>query len=201
MQTFEIKNPWDGKVLFSAGGETLRNVVQQAVLSGADLSGAYLRGADLRGADLRGADLSGAYLRGADLSGADLSRADLSGADLSRADLSGANLSGAGLSGADLSGADLSGADGKNLSLVGSRPVFMLGPIGSRCDYLTAYLTDAGVHVRAGCFFDTLEAFRAAVVAEHADNNHGREYMAAIAMIEAHAAIWSSAAVAVKEVA
>jgi hypothetical protein len=87
------------------------------------------------------------------------------------------------------------------LTLVGSRPVFVLGPIGSRCDYLTAYLTDAGVHVRAGCFFDTLEAFRAAVVAEHADNNHGREYMAAIAMIEAHAAIWSSAAVAVKEVA
>ena len=156
MQTFEIKNRWDGKVLFSAGGETLRDVVQQAVQGGADLRGANLRSADLSGADLRSADLSGA---------------------------------------------DLSGADGKNLSLVGSRPVFMLGPIGSLCDYLTAYLTDAGVHVRAGCFFDTIEAFRAAVVAEHADNNHGREYMAAIAMIEAHAAIWSSAAVAVKEVA
>ena len=136
MQTFEIKNRWNGKVLFLAGGESLRDVVQQAVM---------------RGADLRSADLSGAY--------------------------------------------------GKQLTLVGSRPVFVLGPIGSRCDYLTAYLTDAGVHVRAGCFFDTLEAFRAAVVAEHADNNHGREYMAAIAMIEAHAAIWSSAAVAVKEVA
>ena len=146
MQTFEIKNRWNGTVLFSAGGETLRDVVQQAVQGGADLRGANLRSADL-------------------------------------------------------SGADLSGADGKNLSLVGSRPVFMLGPIGSLCDYLTAYLTDAGVHVRAGCFFDTIEAFRAAVVAEHADNNHGREYMAAIAMIEAHAAIWSSAAVAVKEVA
>ena len=156
MQTFEINNRWNGKVLFSAGGETLRDVVQQAVQGGADLRGANLRSADLSGADLRSADLSGA---------------------------------------------NLSGADGKNLSLVGSRPVFMLGPIGSLCDYLTAYLTDAGVHVRAGCFFDTIEAFRAAVVAEHADNNHGREYMAAIAMIEAHAAIWSSAAVAVKEVA
>ena len=141
MPTFEIKNRWDGKVLFSAGGETLSDVVQQAVQERANL----------RGADLYGANLCGAY--------------------------------------------------GKQLTLVGSRPVFMLGPIGSRCDYLTAYLTDAGVHVLAGCFFDTLEAFRAAVVAEHADNNHGREYMAAIAMIEAHAAIWSSAAVAVKEVA
>ena len=181
MQTFEIKNRWNGKVLFSAGGETLRDVVQQAVQGGADLSCADLRSADLRSADLRSANLRSADLRSADLSGA--------------------NLSGADLSGADLSGANLSGADGKNLSLVGSRPVFMLGPIGSRCDYLTAYLTDAGVRVRAGCFFDTIEAFRAAVVAEHADNNHGREYMAAIAMIEAHAAIWSSAAVAVKEVA
>ena len=97
MQTFEIKNRWNGKVLFSAGGESLRDVVQQAAQERANLRSANLRS--------------------------------------------------------------------------------------------------------AGCFFDTIEAFRAAVVAEHADNNHGREYMAAIAMIEAHAAIWSSAAVAVKEVA
>ena len=166
MQTFEIKNRWDGKVLFSAGGETLSDVVQQAVQERAYLGSADLYGADLHGANLRGANLYGADLRSA-----------------------------------DLYGANLSGAYDKQLTLVGSRPVFMLGPIGSRCDYLTAYLTDAGVHVRAGCFFDTIEAFRAAVVAEHADNNHGREYMAAIAMIEAHAAIWSSAAVAVKEVA
>ena len=176
MQTFEIKNRWDGKVLFSAGGETLSDVVQQAVQERADLRSANLYGANLYGADLYGADLHGANLRGANLYGADLRSADLHGANLS-------------------------GAYDKQLTLVGSRPVFMLGPIGSRCDYLTAYLTDAGVHVRAGCFFDTIEAFRAAVVAEHADNNHGREYMAAIAMIEAHAAIWSSAAVAVKEVA
>ena len=70
MQTFEIKNRWNGKVLFSAGGESLRDVVQQAVQGGANLrsanlSGAHLRGADLRSADLRSADLSGAYLRGA----------------------------------------------------------------------------------------------------------------------------------------
>jgi len=191
MQTFEIKNRWDGKVLFSAGGETLRDVVKQAVQERADL----------RGADLYGANLSGANLRGANLYGANLGGADLGGANLDGADLDGANLYGANLDGANLGGANLSGADGKNLALVGSRPVFMLGPIGSRCDYLTAYLTDAGVHVRAGCFFDTLEAFRAAVVAEHADNNHGREYMAAIAMIEAHAGIWAPAIAAVAEAA
>ncbi len=185
MQTFEIKNRWDGKVLFSAGGKTLRDVVQQAVqsganLSGADLRGAYLGSANLRGAYLGSADLSGAYLRSADLSDANLRGADLRGADLR---------------GAYLGGANLSDADGKNLTLVGSRPVFMLGPIGSRCDYLTAYLTDVGVHVRAGCFFDTIEAFHAAVIAEHKDNEHGREYMAAIAMIDAHASIWTPSAI------
>ena len=165
MQTFEIKNRWDGKVLFSAGGKTLRDVVQQAVQSGAYLDGAYLGGAYLGGANLDGANLDGA------------------------------NLDGAYLRGAYLRGANLGGANGKNLTLVGSRPVFMLGPIGSRCDYLTAYLTDVGVHVRAGCFFDTIEAFHAAVIAEHKDNEHGREYMAAIAMIDAHASIWTPSAI------
>ena len=140
----------------------------------------YLDGADLSSANLSGADLSGAYLSSANLRGAYLS---------------GANLRGANLYGANLDGANLDGADGKNLSLVGSRPVFVLGPIGSRCDYLTAYLTDAGVYVRAGCFFDTIEAFHAAVVSEHKDNDHGREYTAAIAMIEAHASIWTPVAV------
>jgi hypothetical protein len=162
-----------GKVLFSHEREvnTVRLTVEAAIQARVNLAHANLAHANLAHAYLGGANLDGAYLGGANLDGA------------------------------NLDGANLSGANGKNLTLVGARPVFLLGPIGSRCDYLTAYLTDAGVHVRAGCFFDTLEAFRAAVVAEHADNNHGREYMAAIAMIEAHAAIWSSAAVAVKEVA
>ena len=191
MNTFTIKSRWNGTALFSAGAETLRDVVQQAVQGGANLDGAYLGSANLRGAYLGSAYLSGADLSGADLNGADLRGADLRGADLRGADLRGANLRSADLRSADLSGAYLSGEDGKHLTLVGSRPFLILGPIGSRCDDLTAYLTDVGVQVRAGCFFGTLEAFRAAVVAEHSDNNHGREYMAAITMIEAHASIWT----------
>ena len=211
MQTFEIKNRWDGKVLFSADGETLRDAVQKAVREHADLRGADLRGADLVGANLRDADLGGANLRSADLVGAHLGGANLRGADLVGAhlvgahlvgaDLGGANLVGANLRGANLVGADLDGADGKKLTLVGKRPILIFGPLGSRCDYMTAYLTDSGVYVRAGCFFDTLEAFRAAVIAEHADNEHGREYMAVIAMIEVHASIWSPVTAAVTEVA
>ena len=130
MQTFKIKSRWDGRTLYAADAETLRDVVQQAVREHADLRSA-----------------------------------------------------------------DLSSADGKQLALIGRRPLLTIGPIGSRCDYLTAYLTDAGVYVRAGCFFDTIEAFRAAVVAEHGENEHGREYMAAIAMIDAHASVWTPVAV------
>ena len=66
-----------------------------------------------------------------------------------------------------------------------------LGQIGSRSDYLVSYLTTEGVMIRAGCFFGALDAFRAACVTTHGDSSHGREYAAAIAMIEAHAAIWT----------
>ena len=175
-----------------------------ANLGGADLGGAYLRGAYLGGADLgdvdlRGADLRGAYLGGADLSDANLSDANLRGADLRGAYLGGADLSDAYLGGAylgdaDLSGAHLSGADGQKLTLVGGRPHLTLGPMGSRHDMLHVWLTDAGVYVRAGCFWDTLDKFRAAVSETHGGGGvHAQEYHAAIALIETHAQHWTPA--------
>ncbi len=161
----EIRSRWDAeRVLYAAD-------VDESVPSGLRLRAALEKAtrerADLRGAYLRGADLSGAYLRDAYLSGADLSGAYLRGAYL--------------------------GGDKANprLKLVGRRPILSIGPIGSRDDYLLAYVTDEGVYVRAGCFFDTLDAFRSAVSQTHGDSEHGREYAAAIAMIEAHAAIWT----------
>ena len=229
MQQWEIKHRYTGSVLYAGGGETLRDVVVAAVRCGADLRGAYLsdaylRGANLSDADLRGANMRGAYLRCANLrcanlsgaylsdadlrganlrcanlSGADLRDADLRDADLSGADLRGAYLSDAYLRGANLSDADLRGANLRGAKLVGDRPVLMIGPVGSRSDYLTAYVTDAGVRVRAGCFFGSLDAFRAAVVETHGDSNHGREYAAAISMIESHAAIWTPAVETAKE--
>ncbi|MFE8033821.1 pentapeptide repeat-containing protein [Thiohalocapsa marina] len=200
IQQFEIKYRWSGAVLYAGGGETLRDVVEAAVRSGASLRGAYLRCADLRGASLSGADLGDAYLGGADLRGASLSGADLRGADLGGADLGGADLRGADLRGADLGGASLSGANliGANLrgaTLVCDRPILQIGPIGSRADYLVAYLADVGVRIASGCFFGSLEEFRAAVAETHGDNIHGREYAAAIQMIEAHADLWTPAQV------
>ena len=130
---------------------------------------------------------------------ADLRGADLLGADLSGADLLGANLRDADLSGAYLRDADLRGADLGYNKLIGASPILMIGPIGSRSDYLTAYITDNGVMVRTGCFFGSLDKFRAAVAETHGDSNHGREYAAAISLIETHAAIWTPAVKTAKE--
>ena len=93
---------------------------------------------------------------------------------------------------ADLSDADLRYADlREGKKLVGDRPVLTIGPIGSRYGYLTAYITESGVYVRAGCFFDTLDQFEIAVEKKHGSNKHGCEYIAAVALIKAHAEIWT----------
>ena len=181
----QIKHRYTDAVLFEcdvpedvqASGIAARYTLEKAVKDHADLIGAYLSGADLRGANLSGANLSGADLRGADLIGADLIGANLSGADLIGAELIGAYLSGANLSGGE--------------KLIGDRPAFVIGPIGSRCDYLTAYLTDKGARLRAGCFFGDVDTFRAKLEAEHSDNDHAAEYRAALVLIEKHAEIWT----------
>ena len=177
-------------------------VKARASLDGACLDGAILAGASLARASLDGACLDGAILAGASLDGASLARASLARASLAGASLAGASLDGACLDGAcldgaylaraSLAGASLDGAslDDRKLKLRGARPILQIGPLGSRCAYLIAYLTDLGVRVRAGCWFGSLDDFRAAVAATHGNNEHGREYAAAIKMIEAHAAIW-----------
>ena len=151
MKIFEIKNRFNGSVLFSLETENFKMCVEAAVKSGANLYGANLRGANLRGANLHGADLYGANLRGANLHGADLHR-------------------------------------GK---LVGARPFFTIGPIGSRSGHLQAFLTDKGVMIRAGCFFDTRNQFELRVAETHGMNKHGTEYLAALALIDAHAELWA----------
>ena len=108
----------------------------------------------------------------------------------SRADLSGANLYGANLYGANLYGAYLSGADGEKITAVGERPFLTIGPLGSRVAYLQVWLTDAGVYVLAGCFWNTLAEFKKAVKETHKDNVHAKEYVAAIKLIETHAKLW-----------
>ncbi len=196
----QIKSRFTAAVLFEHDTEnnSIRLTLELAIKSGTDLSGANLsctdlRGANLSGAYLSGADLSGAYLSCTDLRGANLSCADLSCADLSDAKMSCADLSCANLRGANLSCADLSDAYMKNKEkLVGKRPIFQIGPIGSRCAYFVAYVTDKGLRFDAGCQHQiTREVFEERLTELHGENDHAKEYRAALALIDAHAEIWA----------
>jgi len=83
-----IKSRFGGAtILYQSTKTTIREAVEEAVASGANLRGADLSDANLRGANLRGANLRGANLRGANLRGADLSDANLFGANLRDANL------------------------------------------------------------------------------------------------------------------
>lgn len=130
-----------------------------------------------------------------------LAGANLTGANLTGANLAYANLTDAYLTGADLTGANLTDANGTKLTLVGRRPVLTVGPLGSRFAQLAVFLTNAGVYVRAGCFWNTLDAFREAVASTHPTGAHAEEYAAAIALIEVYARLWTPATEAKTEAA
>ena len=201
MEVIEIKSRWNGEVLYSGEHADIKEAVEAAVKAGADLRDADLRDADLRDANLRGANLRGANLRGANLRDANLRGANLRDANLRDADLCGADLGGANLRGADLGGADLRGANlrGANLrgakvgkggdeaTLVGSRPVVQIGPIGSRNDWLLVFWCgDAGVRISAGCQKQISEAhFLKRLAYRHGEgdqaNIHAQHYIEAMA--------------------
>ncbi len=193
----EIKCRFSGSVIFSHEAEnnnTLRLTLEAATKAGVYLAGANLECANLEGAYLAGADLAGANLAGANLARANLVGANLAGANLARANLAGANLADANLAGANLAGANLEGAKIKDdCTLVGERPIFQIGPIGSRCAYFAAYITDKGLRFDAGCQRQiTREVFEFLLANEHGENKHAREYRAALVMIDLHAELWGS---------
>ena len=109
-----------------------------------------------------------------------------------RANLAGANLACANLARANLARANLARANLADKSeLQGDRPILQIGPIGSRCAYFVAYLTNNGLRLHAGCFFGTRDEFEQKLSDEHDNNEHAKEYRAALAMIDAHAEIWT----------
>ncbi|MFA7267035.1 MAG: pentapeptide repeat-containing protein [Candidatus Nanopelagicales bacterium] len=191
----------DGTVAFVADeATTMREAVEQAAKSRANLYGAILYGADLSYAALSGAALYGADLYGADLYDADLYDADLYDADLTGANLTGANLIGANLTGANLTGANLTGANltGTNLTganLTGAVGVHYatIGPVDGWMVALT--LTDDSLKISAGCRYFTLPEAR-----EHwsdssrwtkgAAPEHGARMLAAVDALMALAVDW-----------
>ena len=174
---FTIKARVTGAALFTAELDATLESASDSVKLGASVKEAVkakanLRGAYLGGADLGGADLGGAYLGGADLRGADLGGADLGGADLR---------------GADLRGADLGGADlGEGLKASCSRPVIQLGPVGKYCEYIFAFITVSGPHIRTFDFTGPLAEFRTRVRATTGDDANTLVWLAALQLIEAH---------------
>ena len=163
----EIKSIF-GEVLFSYEKEnnTIKETLEEAVKSGANLRDANLRGANLCGANLRGAylrdaNLCGAYLcdanlRGAYLCGANLGDANLRGAYLGGAYLCDANLRGAYLGDAYLCGANLGGAYlcGANLCGANLRGAYLGGANlrdwGKLCSY-SDILCVSPIGSRNGC--------------------------------------------------
>ena len=89
---FEIKNRFNGSIIFSIETTSFSLCVEAAIKNSADLSYSDLRYSDLRSADLRSANLSYSDLSYSDLSYSDLSYANLSYSDLRSADLRYANL-------------------------------------------------------------------------------------------------------------
>ena len=90
--------------------------------------------------------------------------------------------------GANLAGACLAGGE----KLLGERPIFQVGPIGSRCDFFIAYITDKGLRLDAGCQRQiTREKFEKRLAEHHGDNKHAKEYRAALELIDMHAEIWT----------
>jgi len=138
----EIKNRFNGNILFSGEFESLRLTVEAAIKTSADL-----RSADLRSADLRYANLRYANLRSADLTSADLRSADLRYADLRYANLRYANLRSADLRYADLRSANLRSADltSANLTSADLRSADLRSADLRHADLTSANLTSANL--------------------------------------------------------
>jgi uncharacterized protein YjbI with pentapeptide repeats len=105
----EIKS-WNGDILFSGEFKDIKEMVEAAIRTRANLTDANLAHANLTGAYLTDAYLTDAYLAHAYLTGANLAHANLTGAYLTDAYLAGANLTDANLTHANLAHANLTGA-------------------------------------------------------------------------------------------
>ena len=86
----------------------------------------------------------------------------------------------------------MAGANGEKIVLIGKRPLIQIGSIGSRASSLCGYVTDKGLMIKAGCFFGTDKEFLKKVAETHDNNEHAKEYKAAISFMRLHAKIWGA---------
>ncbi|MCX6896287.1 MAG: pentapeptide repeat-containing protein, partial [Verrucomicrobia bacterium] len=111
----------------------------------------------------------------------------LSYAVLSYAVLRSAVLSYAVLRSAVLSYAKLPGGEKISDS---PRPFLQVGGLGSDGRMLLAFSTDKGIRLTTGCFFGSVDEFKAKLKTTHGDNVHAVEYEAALTLIETHFKLW-----------
>ena len=182
----EILNT-SGKLLCRSRKRSVRAAVEEAVSLGISLKEANLQGARLTGAELANADLQDACLVGANLLGACLAGANMHRTDLRWACLYDAGLMDVNLKGADFFGAILGSTKLYDAKLACVRNMLILGPMGSREDFLYAVRGPKGVKVQAGCCFKSIRDFLKEVDEKHGDNEHARNYRAAAEMIKAWA--------------
>ena len=72
-----------------------------------------------------------------------------------------------------------------NARVEGNADYLLIGPIGSRWSMLTAFREeDGGVKISTGCYIGTISEFKKAVKDKHGASEHGKNYMAAIKLIE-----------------
>lgn len=171
MVKIQIKSIF-GDVLFEYEKEnnTIKDTLEKAIISGANLSWANLSGANLSSANLSWSNLYRANLYGANLSSANLYGANLSSANLYSANLSSANLYGANLSSANLSDANISWVN------LNDKKIISVSRIGSR-NGMTVYDFDNDI-IWCGCFNGTLESFEKKVNETHKNNTqYLKEYL------------------------
>ena len=70
-----------------------------------------------------------------------------------------------------------------NATIAKSSDYLLIGPIGSRADFMTWTRSDNCI--ATGCFRGTIEEFLAAVRETHGDNEHAKAYRAAMNFIRA----------------
>jgi hypothetical protein len=151
MVKIQIKSIF-GDVIFEYEKEnnTIKDTLEKAIISGANLSWV---------------NLSGANISGVNLSNSNLYRANLYGVNLSNSNLYKANLSSANLSNANISWAELN-----------DKKIISISRIGSR-NGMTVYDFDNDI-IWCGCFKGSLDDFENRVNETHKNNTqYLKEYL------------------------
>ena len=176
---FKIKSWITGKLLFTLEGENWKLAFTAAVTAGQKFDEADLSGKDFSGieVDCKNSSFDNSRFYN--------SRFDNSRFDNSRFDNSRFYNS-------SFDNSRFYNSRFADKKITGLRPFFFVGPLGSDQRQLMAVSTEKGIHLATGCFSGSIDDFRAALKKKHGKNEHGKEYEAALELIELHFKLWKA---------